>query len=54
MCVVGRDRFGNWREYMPNFEICVYFESAWYINFRFGVYEKFGIFLLEGKGLVKQ
>jgi len=29
----------------------VYFQSAWYINFWFGISEKFGIFLL--KGLVK-
>jgi len=26
----------------------VYFQSAWYIIFWFGIYEKFGIFLSEG------
>jgi len=26
----------------------LYFESAWYVNFWFGICEKFGLFLLEG------
>ena len=32
---------------IPNLKNLVCFQSAWYINFLFGIYEKFGIFLSE-------
>jgi len=38
----------NWYIYIPNFKNLVYFQSAWYIIFSFGIYENFGIYLSEG------
>jgi len=32
--------------YTPNLKILVYFQSAWYVNFWFCIYEKFGIYLV--------